>query len=54
MFGDPLSFPSDIAFGTGRGDRSEIFISNFAAFPSSNGAPGVLDMETGIPGRPID
>ena len=51
--GDPLSFPSDIAFGTGRGDRTAIFISNFAAFPTSNGAPGVLEMDAGIPGRPI-
>jgi hypothetical protein len=51
--GDPLSFPSDLAFGTGRSERKEIFISNFAAFPTSGGAPGVLEMEVGIPGRPI-
>jgi sugar lactone lactonase YvrE len=51
--GDPLSFPSDIAFGTGLGDRKDMFISNFAAFPTSNGAPGVLEMYAGIPGRPI-
>ncbi|TMC52827.1 MAG: hypothetical protein E6J20_10115 [Chloroflexi bacterium] len=51
--GDPLSFPSDIAFGTGLGDRKTIFISNFAAFPTSGGAPGVLAMDVGIPGRPI-
>jgi sugar lactone lactonase YvrE len=51
--GDPLSFPSDIAFGTGRGERKDIFISNFAAFPTSGGAPGVLEMNAGIPGRPI-
>jgi len=51
--GAPLSFPSDIAFGTGLGDRKMIFISNFAAFPTSSGAPGVLAMDVGIPGRPI-
>src|SRR5438270_5857351 len=51
--GDPLSFPSDIAFGTGLGDRKTIFISNFAAFPTSGGAPGVVAMDVGIPGRPI-
>src|SRR5437879_1253863 len=51
--GDPLSFPSDIAFGTGFGDRKTIFISNFAAFPTSGGAPGVVAMDVGIPGRPI-
>jgi sugar lactone lactonase YvrE len=52
--GNPLSFPSDIAFGTGRGLRSDIFISNFAAFPTSPGAPGVLALDVGIPGRPLD
>ncbi|SRR6266852_36189 len=51
--GGPFSFPSDIAFGTGRGDRKDIFISNFAAFPTSSGAPGELEMNVGIPGRPI-
>src|SRR6266567_5242016 len=54
--GDPLNEPSDIAFGTGLGDRTELFISNDAAFPTfpaSTGAPGVLEMNVGIPGRPI-
>jgi sugar lactone lactonase YvrE len=52
--GAPLSFPSDIAFGTGLGDRKQIFITNFAAFPTSPGAPGVLALDVGIPGRPLD
>jgi sugar lactone lactonase YvrE len=54
--GFPLNEPSDIAFGTGRGERKDIFISNDAAFPTfppSTGAPGVLEMNVGIPGRPI-
>jgi sugar lactone lactonase YvrE len=54
--GSPLNEPSDIAFGTGLGDRTELFISNDAAFPTfppSTGAPGVLEMNVGIPGRPI-
>lgn len=51
--GDPLSFPSDIAFGAGPGANKDVFISNFAAFPTSSGAPGVLEMDAGIPGRPI-
>lgn len=51
--GSPLNFPSDVAFGTGRGERTQLFISNFAAFMTSNGAPGVLVMDVGIPGRPI-
>jgi hypothetical protein len=51
--GAPLNFPTDVAFGTGRGDRKQLFICNFAAFPTSTGAPGVLEMDVGIPGRPI-
>ena len=51
--GSPLNFPSDLAFGTGRGERTVMFISNFAAFPTSTGAPGVLKTDAGIPGRPI-
>jgi len=54
--GSPLNEVSDIAFGTGLGDRTELFISNDAAFPTfppSTGAPGVLEMNVGIPGTPI-
>jgi len=54
--GDPLNEPSDIAFGMGHGNRTELFISNDAAFPTfppSTGAPGVLEMNVGIPGAPI-
>src|SRR5260221_4479772 len=54
--GYPLNEPSDIAFGTGLGDRTALFISNDAAFPTfppSTGAPGVLEMNAGIPGMPI-
>ena len=44
--GNPLSFPSDIALTRAGGD-SQIFISNFAAFATSAGAPGVLKMNIG-------
>lgn len=50
--GDPLFSPSDIAFGTGRGDRTEIFISDFAKFTGGVGA-GVVKMNVGIPGLPL-
>jgi sugar lactone lactonase YvrE len=49
--GDPLSNPSDIAFGTGRGDRKQIFITNFALF-TGTGA-GVVKTGAGVPGRPL-
>jgi streptogramin lyase len=51
--GDPLNFPSDIAFMK-TGERNEIFISNFAAFATSPGAPGVLKMMVGGRGEPND
>ena len=50
--GDPLYTPSDIAFGTGRGTRDHIFITNFALFTSGVGA-GVVTTDVGIPGRPL-
>ncbi len=50
--GSPLNFPSDVAFGTRHGDRKHLFISNFAAFGGSAGAPGA-EVERGDP-RPAD
>src|SRR5215471_1371356 len=50
--GDPLYSPSDIAFGTGRRDRKQIFITNFAKFTGGTGA-GVVTMNTGVPGQPL-
>lgn len=51
--GDPLYSPSDIAFGTGRRDRTEIFISDFALFTGGVGA-GVVTMNVGVPGLPLN
>lgn len=51
--GAPLNFPADLAFGRGLGNRKQIFIANFAAFATSTGAPGLLVMDVGIPGRPL-
>jgi sugar lactone lactonase YvrE len=50
--GDPLFSPSDIAFGTRRGDREQIFITNFARFTGGAGA-GVVTMNVGVPGQPL-
>ena len=50
--GDPLFSPSDIAFGSRRGDRKEIFITNFARFTDGVGA-GVAKMGVGIGGAPL-
>src|SRR5437016_13845278 len=51
--GDPLYGPSAIAFGTGRGERKQIFISNFAPAGLGGGIPGVVTMDVGVPGRPL-
>ena len=51
--GDPLSFPSAIAFGTGLGNRKQIFITNFAPPVLVGGIPGLVTMDTGVPGRPL-
>ena len=50
--GDPLFSPSDIAFGTVRGERTEVFISDFARFTAGVGA-GVVKMNVGVPGLPL-
>jgi sugar lactone lactonase YvrE len=50
--GDPLYTPSDIAFGTGRGTRDHIFITDAAFFTGGAGA-GVVTTDVGIPGRPL-
>ena len=50
---DGLSVPSDMAFGTGMGNRKQVFITNFAVPPLGGGTPGVLTMDVGVPGRPL-
>ncbi len=47
---DPLFFPSQVAFGTGRGERKQIYITNFAPL---GGTPGIVTMDVGVPGRPL-
>lgn len=48
--GDPLHFPSDMAFGIGRGDRKQAFIANFDVVAGELNA-GVVSMDIGVPGR---
>ena len=51
---DPLFFPTAIAFETGLGQRKQIFITNAAPpFLHLGGAPGVVTMDVGVPGRPL-
>lgn len=53
---DGLFNPASIAFGTGKGNRQDVFVSNFALLPpepaNSLGA-GVLKYGVGTPGLPL-
>lgn len=50
-----LNFPTDIAFGTGRGDRKVAFITNLGLKPDGSGVTdgSLLSMDVGVPGRPL-
>lgn len=53
---DGLFNPASIAFGTGKGDRQSVLMSNFALLePGSPGnlGPGVLKLDVGTPGLPL-
>lgn len=53
---DGLFNPASIAFGTGQGNRQQIFLSNFALLPPEPAAslgPGVLSFDVGVPGLPL-
>ena len=55
--GDPLDFPSSIAFGTARGGRTKLYGVNFSiselfGLPPGSG-PGVFWLDAGVPGFPI-
>ena len=55
--GDPLDFPSSVAFGTARGQRKTIYGVNFSIGelfnqPPGDG-PGVFRFDVGVPGTPV-
>lgn len=55
--GNPLDFPSSLAFGTGRGNRRSLFAVNFSigelfGLPSGFG-PALLRIAVGVPGMPL-
>jgi sugar lactone lactonase YvrE len=55
--GDPLDWPSSLAFGTGKGQRKQLFAVNFSIgemFGAPPGpGPGVLRINAGVPGMPL-
>lgn len=46
-----LDSPASLVFGTGKGDRQTVFITNFALFTGAN--PGVVKLDVGVPGLPL-
>jgi sugar lactone lactonase YvrE len=55
--GEPLDFPSSVAFGTSHGQRSTLYGVNFSiselfGLPAGSG-PGVFSTQVGAPGMPI-
>jgi hypothetical protein len=51
-FMDSLQLPASLAFGTTRGTRTTLFITNFAFLFGLNNA-AVLKVDVGIPGPPV-
>lgn len=53
---DGLWNPASIAFGTGKGNRQSIFITNFAVLPpepANSLGPAILKLDVGVPGLPL-
>ena len=50
--GDDLDFPASPAFGTGKGERQTVFVTNYAIGPPGGPGPGVLMVDVGVPGLP--
>ncbi len=53
---DGLWNPASIAFGTGKGERQSVFITNYAVLPPvppNNLGPAVLKLDVGVPGLPL-
>ena len=53
---DGLWNASSLAFGTGKGDRESIFITNYAVLPpepANSLGPAVLKYDVGVPGLPL-
>lgn len=53
---DGLWNASSIAFGTGKGDRTSVFIANYAVLPpepNNSLGPAILKLDVGVPGLPL-
>lgn len=48
---DGLDNPSDVTFGAGRGERTDVFVTNFALFSQED--PSFAKLDVGIPGQSV-
>ena len=47
---DGLDYPASVAFGTGRGERTQLYLANVGA---NFGRPSVMKVDVGVPGVPL-
>lgn len=50
---DGLDFPASLAFGTGKGERQSLFVTNFSLGPPIFAGPGLVKLDMGVPGMPL-
>ena len=50
---DGLDFPASLSFGTGKGDRQSLFVTNYAIGPPGGTGPALMKVEVGEPGLPL-
>ena len=50
---DGLDFPASLAFGSGKGNRQSVFVTNFAIGSPGGTGPALLNVEVGVPGLPL-
>lgn len=51
---DGLDFPASLAFGTGKGERKSVFVTNLAFIvPEGFAGPGLAKIDVGRPGMPL-
>lgn len=50
---DLLDFPASLAFGTGKGERQNVFVTNLALGGPGGAGPGLAKVAIGTPGMPL-
>ena len=50
---DGLDFPASLSFGTGKGDRQSVFVTNYAIGPPGGTGPALMKVKVGEPGLPL-